>query len=55
MRNYTQDELIAAALEEEERNKDELQKWLRREEEKRELRTKLKSKGNLTSPLPLKE
>lgn len=26
VRNYTQDELIAAALEEEERNKDELQK-----------------------------
>lgn len=34
----TQDELIAAALEEEERNKEELQKWLRKEEERRELR-----------------
>ena len=38
VRNYTQAELIAEALEEEERNKEELQKWLRREEERRELR-----------------
>lgn len=37
-RNMTQAELIAEALEEEERNKEELRKWLRREEEKRELR-----------------
>lgn len=38
VRNFTQAELIAEALEEEERNKEELQKWLRREEERRELR-----------------
>jgi vacuolar protein sorting-associated protein 72 len=38
VRKMTQDELIAAALEEEERNKEELRKWLRREEERRELR-----------------
>jgi hypothetical protein len=38
VRNLTQAELIAEALEEEERNKEELQKWLRREEERRELR-----------------
>ena len=34
----TQDELIAAALEEEERNKEALRDWLRKEEERRELR-----------------
>ena len=34
----TQDELIAAALEEEERNKEDLRDWLRKEDEKRELR-----------------
>lgn len=38
VRPMTQDELIAQALEEEERNKEELRTWLRREEEKRELR-----------------
>jgi len=38
VRHFTQAELIAEALEEEERNKEELQKWLRREEERRELR-----------------
>ncbi|WVW84457.1 hypothetical protein I302_106491 [Kwoniella bestiolae CBS 10118] len=34
----TQDELIAAALEEEERNKEALRDWLKKEDEKRELR-----------------
>lgn len=34
----TQDELIAAAFEEEERNKEALRDWLRKEEERRELR-----------------
>lgn len=38
VRAMTQDELIAAALEEEERNKESLRDWLRREEERRELR-----------------
>lgn len=38
VRNLSQAELIAEALEEEERNKEELRKWLRREEERRELR-----------------
>lgn len=38
VRPLSQAELIAEALEEEERNKEELQKWLRREEERRELR-----------------
>lgn len=38
VRPMTQDELIAAALEEEERNKESLRDWLRREEERRELR-----------------
>ena len=38
VRKMTQDELIAAALEEEERNKEDLRAWVRREEEKRELR-----------------
>ncbi|KAK8858422.1 hypothetical protein IAR55_002649 [Kwoniella newhampshirensis] len=38
LRPMTQDELIAAALEEEERNKESLRDWLKREEEKRELR-----------------
>lgn len=37
-RPMTQDELIAAALEEEERNKEALTDWLRKEEERRELR-----------------
>ncbi|WVR06196.1 hypothetical protein IAU60_003226 [Kwoniella sp. DSM 27419] len=37
-RPMTQDELIAAALEEEERNKEALRDWLRKEDEKRELR-----------------
>ncbi|TXT13442.1 hypothetical protein VHUM_00809 [Vanrija humicola] len=37
-RPMTQDELIAAALEEEERNKEALTNWLQREEERRELR-----------------
>ena len=38
VRKMTQDELIAAALEEEERNREDLRAWVRREEEKRELR-----------------
>ncbi|WWD18311.1 hypothetical protein CI109_102761 [Kwoniella shandongensis] len=38
LRPMTQDELIAAALEEEERNKESLRDWLKKEEEKRELR-----------------
>jgi hypothetical protein len=38
VRILSQAELIAEALEEEERNKEELQKWLRREEERKELR-----------------
>ena len=38
VRKMTQDELIAAALEEEESNKEALRDWVRREEEKRELR-----------------
>ena len=38
IRKMTQDELIAAALEEEERNKEDLRAWVRREEEKKELR-----------------
>jgi len=38
VRKMTQDELIAAALEEEERNKEDLRMWVRKEEEKRELR-----------------
>lgn len=38
VRKMTQDELIAAALEEEERNKEDLRAWVRREEERRELR-----------------
>jgi hypothetical protein len=38
VRKMTQDELIAAALEEEERNKESLKDWLRKEEERRELR-----------------
>jgi hypothetical protein len=37
-RKLTQDELIGAALEEEERNKEALRDWVRREEERRELR-----------------
>ncbi|WVF69275.1 hypothetical protein IAT40_004051 [Kwoniella sp. CBS 6097] len=37
-RRMTQDELIAAALEEEERNKEALRDWLKKEDEKRELR-----------------
>lgn len=37
-RKMTQDELIAAALEEEERNKESLRDWLKREEQRRELR-----------------
>nr|ODN86874.1 hypothetical protein L203_03647 [Cryptococcus depauperatus CBS 7841] len=37
-KRLTQDELIAAALEEEERNKEKLRNWLKKEEEKRELR-----------------
>ena len=38
VRKMTQDELIAAALEEEERNKESLRDWLKKEEERRELR-----------------
>lgn len=38
VKRMTQDELIAAALEEEERNKVALRDWVRREEERRELR-----------------
>ena len=38
VRILSQAELIAEALEEEERNKEELQKWLRKEEERKELR-----------------
>ena len=38
VRKMTQDELIAAALEEEERNKEALRDWVRKEEERRELR-----------------
>ncbi|EIW73587.1 hypothetical protein TREMEDRAFT_59761 [Tremella mesenterica DSM 1558] len=38
LRPMTQSELITAALEEEERNKEALRDWLKREEEKRELR-----------------
>ena len=38
VRPMTQDELIAAALEEEERNKEALRDWLRKEEQRRELR-----------------
>ena len=38
VRPMTQDELIAAALEEEEKNAEALRDWLRKEEEKRELR-----------------
>ncbi|WWC62383.1 uncharacterized protein I303_104979 [Kwoniella dejecticola CBS 10117] len=38
LRPMTQDELIAAALEEEERNKEALRDWLKKEDEKRELR-----------------
>ncbi|WRT67603.1 uncharacterized protein IL334_004575 [Kwoniella shivajii] len=37
-RPMTQDELIAAALEEEERNKEALRDWLKKEDERRELR-----------------
>jgi hypothetical protein len=38
VKRLTQDELIAAALEEEERNKEALRDWVRKEEERRELR-----------------